>query len=74
MSGKIEKHEVVVQNGFAIFETDHFSVYTLAEEISLNTEDINNPQTDDKIIMYLLILLISSFGVSKTIIYLKNKD
>lgn len=31
-NGKIEKHEVLTKDGYAIFNTNHFSVYTLAEK------------------------------------------
>jgi len=41
--GKIEEHPVTIQNGFAIFETNHFSEYILG------TSDGVNPQTLDMI-------------------------
>ena len=35
----IQEFEVTVKDGYAIFETDHFSIYTLAEATVIETED-----------------------------------
>lgn len=32
--GTIEEHKVTIKDGYAVFETDHFSIYTLAEKTS----------------------------------------
>ena len=69
--GEPEIHEVTPQkiNGidYAVFETDHFSVYTLA------VASTDNPQTFDKIIIYLSILGASILGIVLTGLYLKKK-
>lgn len=41
-NGKKEEHTVTVKDGYAIFNTNHFSVYTLAEKIT-ETEPIETP-------------------------------
>lgn len=58
-SGKLEKHEVTIKDGNAIFTTDHFSTYTLAE----NTGSLVNPDTSDGIITWLILGLISLSGI-----------
>ena len=35
----VQEHEVTIKDGYAMFETDHFSVYTLAEGTVTKTED-----------------------------------
>lgn len=61
--GKIEEYEVTVKDGYAIFTTNHFSIYTLAEKISSTTEDveevIDNPKTNDNINSYVLLSVIA---------------
>lgn len=48
---KLEEHEVIIKDGYATFETNHFSVYTLAEKTSsavTNNQSIGgNPKTGD---------------------------
>ena len=39
--GKTEEYKVEVKDGYAIFRTNHFSVYTLAEN-NAETENGNN--------------------------------
>ena len=56
--GSIEEHGVKVEDGYAIFETDHFSTYTLAIK-----DEVTNPETVDNIIMYISLLLISIVGI-----------
>ena len=41
-NGKKEEHTVTVKDGYAIFNTNHFSIYTLAEKIT-ETEPIETP-------------------------------
>lgn len=48
--GKLEEHEVTIKDGYAVFTTNHFSEYTLAEKItadSNNTNSENNNTTVD---------------------------
>ncbi len=43
-NGKVTKHQVTVNEGFATFTTDHFSAYTLFESINIPRKlgDVNN--------------------------------
>lgn len=44
---KIEEHEVTIKDGYATFETDHFSIYTLAEKnVDVNEGDTGNTPTE----------------------------
>ena len=64
-NGKIEEHEVTPIDGYAIFETDHFSTYTLAEKVDLqDKEDV--PNTLDNITTYVGLLVISMCGITIT--------
>ena len=65
-SGDVQEHEVTIQDGFAIFETDHFSIYTLAVSSS------SNPKTFDKIFEYLSLFLVSVIGILFTGFYIKK--
>lgn len=50
-SGEIETYDVLVENGYAIFETDHFSIYTLAikkDVENTNTNTLNNKNLENK--------------------------
>lgn len=71
---KVEEHEVIVKDGYAIFTTDHFSVYTLAEKVDVNkpTEELPTKGEKDEtpktgtidIINYVLVItLISVVGI-----------
>lgn len=61
---ELEKHEVKVENGYATFETNHFSTYSLTEEASKEEikieEKEENPETSSKTSTILLISVISS--------------
>lgn len=65
-SGKITEHAVTVQGGFALFTTDHFSIYTLAEA---KTTVKTSPATGDSNAMFLWISLVfvSMVGISAVI-------
>lgn len=58
--GKLEEHDATVKDGYATFTTNHFSVYTLAEKA---TNVVNNPQTGDDLIFYLI------FGISSLMVF-----
>lgn len=67
-ANKIEKYPVTIIDGYAVFETNHFSVYTIGEEISnSNIEDeipnIENPETNDNILNFIILGFISIFGL-----------
>ena len=49
---KVEEHKVTVEDEYAKFTTDHFSIYTLAEKISVpetipTTPETTTPEKDD---------------------------
>lgn len=74
---KIEEHEVTVKDGYAIFKTNHFSIYTLAEKndtvVPSNTNStIESPKTFDSISIWAGVLLISILGVTGSAIYLNK--
>ena len=54
---KVVEYKVEVKDGYAVFNTDHFSIYTLA------SSDSTNPNTYDNIMIYIVMLLISITGV-----------
>lgn len=56
---KVITYDVTEKDGYAIFNTDHFSIYTLAE---VNNEE-KNPNTGDNIIMYLITATLSGIGI-----------
>ena len=58
--GTIEEHEVTIKDGYAIFETDHFSTYTIGEK----EDTIKNPQTFDNIVSWIMLLVISITGIT----------
>lgn len=67
-NGKVTKYEVIVKDGYAIFNTDHFSIYTLG------VKNVNNPQTGDNIINSVILAFVSIICLSGIGIYFyKNK-
>lgn len=75
---KVEEIPVTIDEGYAIFKTNHFSVYTLAEsktipDDSKSVEDTKNPKTFDNIYLYIIILLVGLIGFVSGLLYLKNK-
>ena len=74
--GKREEYEVKVENNFAVFNTNHFSIYTLAEkktQVEIDeTKDIDNPKTSDEIIFDLCLGIVSLLGLGLTIKVLKK--
>ena len=67
-NGKVTEYEVTVKDGYAIFNTDHFSIYTLG------VKSVNNPQTSDNIINSVILAFVSIICLSGIGIYFyKNK-
>lgn len=64
--GTVEEYEVKIEDGYAIFETNHFSTYTLGA-------DIDNPQTIDNITIYITLGIISFIGVAGCALFLNRK-
>ena len=67
---KTTEYEVTVKDGYAEFETDHFSIYTLA----VNSDLPNVPKTLDNIVIYLVILVISMISLTTVTIYKKRTN
>ena len=59
---KVEEYAVTISNdgNYAIFETDHFSIYTLAAGAA-----IKNPKTGDNLVLYMLMLVGSAYALYK---------
>ena len=58
--GTIEKHPITIENGYAVFETNHFSTYAIVEEDSV-------PNTIDNIAIYFILFTISIIGLGMII-------
>lgn len=71
--GTKEEHKVKIEDGYAIFETNHFSTYILAENTTTE-EIIENPQTSDNVLLYATMGIISLIGLSGAIICLKKNN
>ena len=84
--GKVTEYPVEVSNNEAIFKTNHFSIYTLAEltEKEPNEEgttkeeqtnnEVNNPKTGDNIVTYIVIGVVEILGIIVcAVMYLKKK-
>ena len=77
-------YDVTIKDGYAIFNTNHFSIYTLAEKSSSTEtktpsitkeekkEDIKNPATSDNITYYVILTAISILGIVLSKKLLKN--
>jgi predicted nucleic acid-binding Zn-ribbon protein len=63
----ITPYEVTVSDGYATFETDHFSTYTL-------TTTVANPATGDNVLNYIIMFIISTIGLIGLPIYAKNRS
>lgn len=75
-NGKIIEYPVEISNGEAVFKTDHFSIYTLAEltEGEQIDKETNNPKTGDNIIIYIVIGTVALLGIIVCVVmYLKKK-
>lgn len=73
--GETIEGEVVLVNNelYAKYKTNHFSTYAV-EEIINNENDINNPQTFDGIIVWIVLELISISGIAVAIVYRKKSN
>ena len=72
--GKIQPYEVKLtkDGNYAIFNTDHFSIYTLAEGEFV--PEVLPPQTGDNIINYVIMGIISIIGLLGIGIYVKKNN
>lgn len=67
--GKTEEYTVTEKNGYAIFNTNHFSIYTLAiknDRVEDNKTPVANPDTSDNIVVYFGLSIISGLGILLT--------
>lgn len=64
--GEKEEHVAKVKDGIASFETNHFSTYVLAPK------EIDNPDTGDNILMYIIIPIVSLIGIV-SVLYIKRR-
>lgn len=71
---KVEEYEVTVKNDYAVFTTNHFSIYTLAEkQISDGKiEEEKNPETYDGVMLWIVLGIVSIIGIVGTIRYGKK--
>ncbi len=67
-NGKIEAHDVTVKDGFAIFETDHFSTYVLSEARKISVDSPANnteksPATGNNSLVLMLLAVAFVSGI-----------
>ena len=60
-NGEKEEHSAKVENGYVVFETDHFSTYALVDSANINNIEV--PKTGDNILVYLIITILSIVGI-----------
>lgn len=70
-NNNIEKYDVTIKDGYAIFTTTHFSIYTLAENTNVNS--VETPKTGDNILIYTMAGLISLAGIITVLVITKKK-
>ena len=69
--GKITDYPVTIEDEYAIFNTNHFSIYTLAEKTIIEEK---NPNTGDNILVYIVLGVVALLGIiTCAVIYLKKK-
>lgn len=76
-NNEVREYKVVVKDGYAVFNTDHFSVYTLAATGEAKEEALPDvgekvPQTYDAIYTYIMIFIVS-MSILVIAIYVNNK-
>lgn len=64
---KVDEIPVTIDGDYAVFKTNHFSIYTLAETTK-------NPKTVDNIYIYIMILVVGLIGFISGSLYLKKKN
>lgn len=69
--GKITEYPVTIEDEYAIFNTNHFSIYTLAEKTIIEEK---NPNTGDNILVYIVLGGVALLGIiTCAVVYLKKK-
>ena len=74
---KIEKYPVTIIDGYAVFETNHFSIYTIGEKTnnsSIENEgtNIKNPETYDGVLNFIILGFISTFGLIVSVLNIQK--
>lgn len=69
-NGNKKEYTVTIDGDYAVFNTDHFSIYTL---VATDTSSEKNPTTSDRIISSILLGSISLIGIAGCGIFLKKK-
>ena len=72
-NNKVTEHAVTINNNYATFETDHFSVYTLAEKPVKTVEKDISPETGTVDLAY-LIMALAILSMTGTIILNKKEN
>ena len=76
-NGEIEEYKITIKDGYGIFTTNHFSTYTIAESKSNNNNNsiqVNNPNTSDNIIKYIILGIISLISSLKIVFKYKENN
>lgn len=75
-NNELIEYKTTVENGYATFETDHFSIYILVEKQNNTNNDpiIENPNTYDDIMMWITLGLISIGGIVGTTVYKRKQN
>ena len=69
-NGEVTKITPTINGNILTFETDKFSTYALAYTDPVTAQSTNNPQTLDNILLYVLMLGLSSFSFTGTALYM----
>jgi len=70
-NGKKEEYKVDIKGDYAVFNTTHFSIYTLGYTGS-STSGVENPDTGDGALTYMVITIVSLIGLA-SLLYLRKK-
>ena len=71
-NGEIEEHQITIKDNYAIFITDHFSTYTIAETGNEGIS-INNPNTYDGITTYIILGITSLIALISLFVYFRKQ-
>jgi len=72
--GKKEEYKVEIKDGYAVFKTTHFSIYTLGYKENPDSVLVENPKTFDNIGGSITMGMLSLIGLVGTTMYLKRKN
>lgn len=77
-NGKITEYKITKDGNFAVFNTDHFSIYTLAERSRVtvpttSTVRTSNPETGDSIMLNIVIVAVSIISIMGCVVFVSKK-